>query len=76
MANRTLQENVNQAISDFDSIQQAIIDKGIEVPNGTPTSEYADKIGTIKGGGIDTSELTSFDYFCAKNRFTNEQLKK
>lgn len=51
MATRTITENVNQAISDFDTIQQAIINKGIEVPAGTPTSEYATKIGDIQGGG-------------------------
>ena len=53
MATRTITENVNQAVQDFDNIKQARIDKGIEIPNGTPTSEYADKIGTIKINGLD-----------------------
>ena len=54
MASKTLSENINQAISDFGSIKQAIIDKGVEVPSGTPTSQYGTKIGEIQsGGGID-----------------------
>lgn len=76
MATRTITENVNQAVQDFDNIKQAIIDKGIEVPNGTPTSEYADKIGTIKSNGLDTSTVTDFSNFAKNNRFTEEQLKK
>lgn len=51
MATKTLRTNVNQAVQDFDNIKQAIIDKGVEIPNGTPTSEYATKIGDIQGGG-------------------------
>ena len=75
MANRTLQENVNQAISDFDTIQQAIINKGIEVPAGTPTSEYANKIETIKSGGWDTSCITNFKSFFSLNKnITSEDL--
>ena len=69
MATRTITENVNQAVQDFDNIKQAIIDKGIEIPNGTPTSEYADKIGTIKSNGLDTSTVTDFSYFGKNNRF-------
>ena len=75
MATRTITENVNQAVQDFDNIKQAIIDKGIEVPNGTPTSEYADKIGKIKINGLDTSTITDFSYFAQKDRFTEEQLQ-
>ena len=79
MATRTITENVNQAVQDFDNIKQAIIDKGIEVPNGTPTSEYSTKIGDIQGGvtieGLDTSTVTDFSYFAQKDRFTEEQLQ-
>lgn len=35
-----LQDNINQAISDFDSIKKAIEDCGVDVPYGTDTSEY------------------------------------
>ena len=47
----TLIDNVNQAISDFDSIKTAIIDKGVDVPTDTPTSQYASKISSITSGG-------------------------
>ena len=67
MATKTLSENINQAISDFNSIKQAIIDKGVEIPSGTKTSEYGAKIGEIQGGGggLDTIGVTNFYYFCA-----------
>lgn len=42
-----LATNINQAISDFGTIKQAIINKGIEVPNGTKTSEYGNLINSI-----------------------------
>ena len=50
MATKTLSENISQAISDFNGIKQAIIDKGVDVPRGTPTSKYGDKIGEIQSG--------------------------
>lgn len=43
----TLKENINKATSDFDSIKTAIEEKGVEVPYGTDTREYADKIRAI-----------------------------
>lgn len=43
----TLEQNINQAISDFDSIESAIKAKGVEVPDGTDTSEYATLIENI-----------------------------
>ena len=45
----SLAENIGQAINDFDSIKQAIEDKGVTVGN-VPTSEYAGKIGEIQTG--------------------------
>lgn len=56
MASKTLNENINQAISDFKGIKQALIDKGVEIPQGTPTSEYGAKIEEIQSGG-DTTDL-------------------
>lgn len=47
---RTLAENINQTVTDFDSIQTAIIQKGVEVPSNIPTSQYATKIGEILSG--------------------------
>ena len=40
----SLQENIAQAISDFDNIKAAIIDNGVEVPYGTDTKEYGNLI--------------------------------
>lgn len=40
---------VNQAIADFDSIKAAIESKGIEVPQGTDTKDYAALIKAIAG---------------------------
>ena len=56
MATKTLSENISQAISDFDGIKQAIIDKGVEIPTGTPTSKYGAKIGEIQSGGGGSDE--------------------
>ena len=71
MATKTLSENINQAISDFKGVKQAIIDKGVEIPSGTPTSEYGAKIGEIQSGGsggLDTSTITNFNEFCINQR--------
>ena len=61
MATKTLSENISQAISDFDGIKQAIIDKGVEIPTGTPTSQYGTKIGEIQGGGSDEEFIKTVD---------------
>jgi hypothetical protein len=47
----TLQENIKQAISDFDDIEAAIVESGVEVPNGTNTSEYGSLIRSINRTG-------------------------
>ena len=46
----TLAQNISQAIEDFDDIKDAIIAKGVSVPSGTRTSQYASKIGDIQTG--------------------------
>lgn len=46
----SLEENIKQAISDFDDIEAAIKEQGIDVPDGTDTSEYGNKIRQIVGG--------------------------
>lgn len=48
----TLSENIKRAIADFTSIKQALTDKNIDIPNGTPTSEYGNLIAQINGKGI------------------------
>lgn len=58
-----LMSNVNQAILDLQSIKNAIVEKGVEVPIGTPTSEYAELIKTIKSEnefGVDFSTHNIF----------------
>lgn len=47
----SLTENIERAISDFDSIKTAIEDKGVEVPSITPTSEYGEKVGEVYENG-------------------------
>ena len=78
MATKTLNENINQAINDLKGVKQAIIDKGVEIPSGTPTSEYGTKISEIQSGGsggLDTSGVTNFNNLCRENRF-NDQIEK
>ena len=49
----TLEENIAQAISDFDDIEAAIEEKGVDVPSGTDTSQYGNLIRSIpQGGGV------------------------
>lgn len=43
----TLAENITQAISDFNSIKDAIIGRGGEVPPGTPTEDYSEIIRNL-----------------------------
>ena len=43
----TLENTINQAISDFDSIEAAIKEKGVDVPKGTDTSEYGGLIRAV-----------------------------
>lgn len=50
----TLAQNIQRAINDFNSIEDAIVRKGVSVPDGTPTSEYGEKILSIESG-VDTS---------------------
>ena len=49
----TLQENIRQANSDFNAIKAKIIEKGVEISEGTKTEEYASKVGQIYDKGID-----------------------
>lgn len=54
----TLNENIQQAINDFDGIQEAIIEKGVDVPIGTSTKEYGDKIREIETGITPSGKIT------------------
>lgn len=59
----TLEENINKVISDFDSIEEAIVEKGVEVPYGTNTSEYGNLIRQVSGGSgdVDPSNVVTLD---------------
>lgn len=46
----SLATNINKIIADLDAIKQAIIDQGINVPDNTPTEEYANLIAQIGKG--------------------------
>ena len=46
-----LDMNIGQVGSDFDSIKDSIVDKGVEVAEGTPTSQYAAKVGEVYEAG-------------------------
>ena len=48
----TLQENIKQAIADFDSIENAIEECGVDVPYGTDTSEYGTLVKEVYAKGI------------------------
>ena len=43
--------NVNQACADLTNIKNAIIDNGVEIASGTPSSEYAEKIDEVYEAG-------------------------
>lgn len=49
-----LLQNVRQNDSDWKNAKDAIVRKGVSVPDGTPTSEYGEKILSIETG-VDTS---------------------
>lgn len=43
----SIEENIAQAISDFDDIKDAITESGVPVPYDTNTSEYGDKVRQV-----------------------------
>lgn len=65
--------NINQATSDFNGIKQAIINKGVTVPQGTHTSQYAELINSISGGG-GGSEISGFNMRGVTAYFTPENI--
>lgn len=54
----TLIENVNRIYTDKAAIKQAIIDKGVGVPDGTSLDDYAGLIAQINSG-VDVSGVTA-----------------
>ena len=63
-------ESINQANSDFNNIKSAIVESGVDVPDGTPIYEYSKKVGKVYEAGqkagveehnrIVTDAMTSF----------------
>lgn len=47
----TLQENIRRVNSDFQAIKAKIVEKGVEVADGTKTSEYASKVDAVYEAG-------------------------
>lgn len=47
----TLKENIQKAISDFDKIESAIKECGVDVPYDTDTSEYGNKVKEVYAKG-------------------------
>lgn len=56
-----LNENIAQTISDFNDIKAKIIENGVDVPDGTKTSEYAGKIEDVYGIGYAQGETVGFE---------------
>jgi hypothetical protein len=42
-----IEQVINRAIKDFDNIEKAINEQGVEVPDGTDTSEYGNKVKEV-----------------------------
>lgn len=59
----TLTQNVYRAINDFNSIENAIVGKGVPVPAGTPTSEYAEKVEDVFEAGKKSEYDAFWDAF-------------
>ena len=57
----SLQTNINQVNSDFQKIKAALIDSGVEVADGTRTSEYGKKVRDLYEAGqksmVDESKI-------------------
>lgn len=47
MANERIKECVQRATEDLIAVKQAVINAGVEVPDGTPSSQYASKITEV-----------------------------
>ena len=76
MAN--LENVINQAISDFDNIKETIEENGIEVVDGTDTSEYGKLISKAveqnRQSGYDDGHATGYDvgYDAGKKAYSDE----
>lgn len=56
MATKTKEQILNQAISDFDNIEAAIEECGVDVPYGTDTSEYGNKVREVYAMAVENTK--------------------
>lgn len=56
-----LNQSIVQAVSDFDGIEEAIVECGVEVPHGTDTSEYGDKVRAVYSRGYTEGRNTNLE---------------
>ena len=61
MAN--LQENIERAISDFDTIKAAIKENGVDVPDGTATQSYGKLVNDVKDKAFAAGKKSEYDTF-------------
>lgn len=61
MAN--LEQTINQAIADFDAIETAIEENGVDVPKGTDTSEYGNLINEAVSKKYNEGKQAEYDDF-------------
>ncbi len=63
----SIEENINQAISDFDKIKESIVESGVDVPYGTDTNKYGELISQVKDkafeAGINSVDLSDYVKF-------------
>lgn len=55
----TLEQNVEQAISDFDEIEKALAESGIKIPEGVDTKDFADLVREL-GNSVGSVTLTKY----------------
>lgn len=57
----SIRTNVDQVCADFRSIKEKIVEHGVEVADGTPTSEYASKVDEVYEAGKDVEAQSWWD---------------
>ena len=58
MAN--LQDNISQAIADFDDVEAALEENGIDVPYDTDTKEYGNMVRRLYSKGVADGQAIGF----------------
>ena len=68
---KRLETNVDQAMHDLSSVKEAIVSSGVDVPNGTRTSEYAGKVTDVYNKGKRNGESTFLNMLSNNNNRKN-----